>query len=561
VAGRKTSASKAGKTTARKSTKKARKPALAANAAPINTTPAAPRAEAFNPRDLYRGVIAIPLAEAIKAERAGKPAPSEIIKKGDRYSVIIDLDLGFPGGRECARQRVLDLLFRVLRVGRADDPDYLMIEEAVPFRLRKISPSYLFALLTADEIAELVRLDNHWPKTGKPRERIDMTLPSAKKPRPRAIFRIWPNHPVKPLLTKSVCTIKGDAAHAAFGASGLDIVWAVIDSGIDGAHPHFSTYNNLQLPEGVQHKDYTDAPKPAPLTDRFKHGTHVAGIIAGQFETKSKEKSARALTYVRDEHDNSTEQLEKITRICGVAPQAKLVSYKVLDDAGQGDVTRIIAALEDIARTNDDGRNIRIHGVNLSVGYPFDPRWFACGQSPLCSVVDRLVRSGVMVVAAAGNSGYGYVDTAFAGSWAQGLPLSINDPGNADRAFTVGSTHRDSPHRYGASYFSSKGPTGDGRLKPDVLAPGEKIISCNSRPDAPAKGAPTEPEYREESGTSMAAPHVSGAVAAFLSVRREFIGEAEEVKSIFMKSATDLSRDRYLQGTGLIDLLRALQSV
>ncbi len=59
----------------------------------------------------------------------------------------------------------------------------------------------------------------------------------------------------------------------------------------------------------------------------------------------------------------------------------------------------------------------------------------------------------------------------------------------------------------------------------------------------------------------MAAPHVSGAIAAFLSIRREFIGEAEEVKKIFTSTATDLGRSRYFQGSGLLDLMRAIQSV
>jgi subtilisin family serine protease len=68
-------------------------------------------------------------------------------------------------------------------------------------------------------------------------------------------------------------------------------------------------------------------------------------------------------------------------------------------------------------------------------------------------------------------------------------------------------------------------------------------------------------EYVEESGTSMAAPHVSGVVAAFLSVRREFIGEPEKVKAIFVSTATDLKRDRQFQGAGLVDLMRAIQSV
>ena len=65
----------------------------------------------------------------------------------------------------------------------------------------------------------------------------------------------------------------------------------------------------------------------------------------------------------------------------------------------------------------------------------------------------------------------------------------------------------------------------------------------------------------ETSGTSMAAPHVSGVIAAFLSVRTEFIGKAERVKEIFVSTATDLRRDRYFQGAGLVDLMRAIQSV
>ena len=127
------------------------------------------------------------------------------------------------------------------------------------------------------------------------------------------------------------------------------------------------------------------------------------------------------------------------------------------------------------------------------------------------------------------------------------------------------------PHIYGVSYFSSKGPTGDGRMKPDLLAPGEKIVSCASR-DMPADGvagraARSGPSglrartYREDSGTSMAAPHVSGVIAAFLSIRSEFIGRPEEVKRIFLTTATDLNRAPYFQGRGLMDLMRAIQSV
>ena len=71
----------------------------------------------------------------------------------------------------------------------------------------------------------------------------------------------------------------------------------------------------------------------------------------------------------------------------------------------------------------------------------------------------------------------------------------------------------------------------------------------------------TDCRYFEDSGTSMAAPHVSGAIAAFLSIRGEFRGEPEKVKAIFTSTSTDLGRDRYFQGTGLVDLMRAIQSV
>jgi subtilisin family serine protease len=208
-----------------------------------------------------------------------------------------------------------------------------------------------------------------------------------------------------------------------------------------------------------------------------------------------------------------------------------------------------------------DGANA-IHGVNMSLGYDFDPRWFACGQSPICVEVNRLVRSGVVVVVSAGNSGYSSVVTAQGGSEARFNDLSITDPGNAELAITVGSTHREKPHLYGVSYFSSRGPTGDGRCKPDIVAPGERILSCAAGDEVrkyPKNGGKVPLLYGELSGTSMAAPHVSGAIAAFLSVRREFIGNPERVKEIFLSNTVDLRRDRAFQGAGLLDLMKVLQ--
>jgi subtilisin family serine protease len=203
--------------------------------------------------------------------------------------------------------------------------------------------------------------------------------------------------------------------------------------------------------------------------------------------------------------------------------------------------------------------------VNLSVGYEFDPQWFACGQSPLCREVDKLVRTGVVVVVAAGNSGYGSLAVKQDAPTKFGLPMTINDPGNARLAITVGSTHRDAPHAYGVSYFSSKGPTGDGRRKPDLVAPGERITSAAAGHNLGAvlEGPPPEDTavYVEDTGTSMAAPHVSGAIAALLSVRREFIGRPDEVKQVVLSSAVPLGRTPDFEGAGLLDLMRVLQSI
>ena len=93
----------------------------------------------------------------------------------------------------------------------------------------------------------------------------------------------------------------------------------------------------------------------------------------------------------------------------------------------------------------------------------------------MCDECERLVDSGVVVVAAAGNDGYQHSCRRRPAVRRATRALSITDPGNADGVITVGSTHAIRAHTYGVSYFSSRGPTGDGRLKPDLVAPGERI--------------------------------------------------------------------------------------
>jgi subtilisin family serine protease len=264
--------------------------------------------------------------------------------------------------------------------------------------------------------------------------------------------------------------------------------------------------------------------------DRDGHGSHVAGIIAG-------------------EHPD-------IPGYMGVAPHARLVVYKVLNDKGEGEDAWIIKALDHIAEQNENSASVVIHGLNLSLGGPYDSTVYGCGFTPICQELRRLWRSGVLVVVASGNEGQLEVQTSD-GEVEINTPMSIGDPANLEDCVAVGSVNADRPHLYGVSPFSSRGPTSDGRLKPDVVAPGERIRSVNARH---SRGGTREP-YRVESGTSMAAPHVSGLLAAFLSARREFRGRPDEVKRVLLEACTDIGRDRYHQGRGVPNLMKMLLSV
>ena len=227
-----------------------------------------------------------------------------------------------------------------------------------------------------------------------------------------AIYRIWEDSEIRALITRSIATVKADAAQTSYSAFGADVTWAVVDSGIDGEHIHFRANQTLSPPKPVAHRDFVAG--NSPLTDEFGHGTHVAGIIAGHFnasEYEGKDAEKWAVSRIRDEQGKVRAEQIPITKISGMAPKCKLVSMKVLGPDGRGRVSMVIDALQEIQRVNDYGRRLLIHGVNLSVCYDFDPEWFACGQSPMCVEVDRLVRSGVVVVVAAGNTGYGWLQT------------------------------------------------------------------------------------------------------------------------------------------------------
>jgi serine protease AprX len=497
----------------------------------------------FRPADLYRSVIAVPLLERLRRPDDEITEPGAAAAPAEVHRVVIDLHLGYPQGRDAAARRVRDLVDQVVGGQPPRAAEGLAEDRAQPLA------QYVVARLSGESIRELVRLDRDAGENG----------PGS------AIYRIWPDFPVRPLINRSCATVKADAARTAFAASGTGIVWAVVDSGI-AEHTHFATHDNFGLTAPVAHKDFTGG--KSPLTDEFGHGTHVAGIIAGELRA-TPESTLGVVRAEMDEFGDVNYHPQTVPAMAGMAPACRLVSYKVLDERGNGETSAILKALQDIQQVNSHGRDIKIHGVNLSVGYEFDPLWFACGESPLCVEVSRLVKSGVVVVVAAGNTGYGYAQDYAKGNVTAGLGLTINDPGNAELAITVGSTHREMPHRYGVSYFSSKGPTGDGRAKPDLVAPGERILSCaagKTLEDVRAKpgvagSVARSVEYVEDSGTSMAAAHVSGVIAAFLSIRPEYVGRAEDVKRIFTGTATDLGRVPQFQGAGLVDLMRAIQSV
>lgn len=405
------------------------------------------------------------------------------------------------------------------------------------------------------------------------------------------------NRPATTCLYRSIPAVKADAVINLFRIDCADITWAIADSGIDARHPAFrrrggdgraqpldqtkawsavsrvtATYDFTiirrilstadgdiaALPVPLRRILQRDPPQRAEIRKRLldgreidwpllmpflsvphdkhyvapthDHGTHVAGILAANW---------------RPDEDPEG-RLE--APLVGMCPNINLIDLRILDDQGQGDEFSIMAALQFLAYLNSHKDFLVVHGVNLSLSIRHEVANYACGRTPICEECERLVAAGIVVVAAAGNEGFDRQSRSATGREYQAM--SITDPGNAASVITVGATHRDMPHTYGVSYFSSRGPTGDGRLKPDLVAPGEKIDSV-----APEGG------LVRKDGTSMAAPHVSGAAALLLARHREFLRQPQRVKAVLCQAATDLGRERYFQGHGMLDVLRALQAV
>ena len=398
------------------------------------------------------------------------------------------------------------------------------------------------------------------------------------------LWSIGLNRRAKAAITRSISSTKADAARRLFAISCKDLAWAVVDTGIDMTHPAFNSGEIdpvTQQPMSRVRATY-DFTRLRTLITLDSHPSTGPSAMDQQVDLEVADREFKAMRrrlrsgrsldwgrlepllrvkhdpefYRAPQHDHGT-HVAGILGGClvaaesgeGMCPDIKLYDFRVLDAQGKGDEFSIIAALQFIRHLNATSDQPVIHGVNLSLSLLHDVENFACGRTPICEECERLIASGVVVVAAAGNRGFERVLTGN-GELDAYRAISITDPGNADGVITVGATHRFQPHTYGVSYFSSRGPTGDGRVKPDVLAPGERVYST-----LPGGG------YGAKDGTSMAAPHVSGVAAMLMARHREFLGQPGRIKSILMKTATDLGRERYFQGAGMVDALRALQSI
>ena len=221
----------------------------------------------------------------------------------------------------------------------------------------------------------------------------------------------------------------------------------------------------------------------------------------------------------------------------GIAPESGVAGVKTLDSGGKGTAADMLAGLQWVI-DNKEKYNIRV--VNLSVGAPEPPE---C--DPLIRAVEAVWDLGVCVVAAAGNNGPG--------------PGSITSPGVSKKVITVGASDDDDAVEIMGNTtqnYSGRGPTQDCIVKPDILAPGAGIISAMAHAPPPGK-PPIAGYYMKMSGTSMATPIVSGAIALLLERSPELT--PNDVKYMLRTSAADMHCPRNRQGCGVLDISAVLR--
>ncbi|MFE0133497.1 S8 family serine peptidase [Streptomyces sp. NPDC059037] len=309
------------------------------------------------------------------------------------------------------------------------------------------------------------------------------------------IERIWLDGTRRASLDKSVPQIGAPKAwEAGFDGKGVKI--AVLDTGVDATHPDLKG-------QVAAKKNFTTSPD---TKDRIGHGTHVASTAAG---TGAKSGG----------------------KLKGVAPGAKLLNGKVLDDTGAGSDSEVIAGMEWAAA---QGADI----VNLSLGGDDE-----AGVDPLEATVNKLSKDkGILFAIAAGNDGY---------------PRSVGSPASADAALTVGAVDDNGK----LADFSSQGPrVGDGAIKPDVTAPGVDITAAAAPGSIIDQEVGQKPDgYLTISGTSMATPHVAGAAALLKQQHPNW--KHAELKGALTASTKDGGHKYtpYQQGSGRIAVDRAMK--
>ena len=244
--------------------------------------------------------------------------------------------------------------------------------------------------------------------------------------------------------------------------------------------------------------------------DMNGHGTHVAGIIGGSGKLSNGQYS-------------------------GIAPCCNLIMVRVLDEKGDGEIATVIEGIRWI-RKNRTRYNIRI--VNISVGTL--PHYGDCEEDDLLKEVEQLWDEGVVVVAAAGN---------FGPAWG-----TITTPGISKKIITVGASNdEEESERLGKlrKNYSGRGPTRECVVKPDLVAPGSCVISCNGRYQRTGRA------YTEKSGTSMSAPVVAGAIAVLLSKYSSMSNL--EVKLRLRQTCVDLGLNKNRQGWGMLHVKALLE--
>ena len=421
----------------------------------------------------------LPADEAVRGAVAGEVGP-RFASRLASFVVARDVGRGDGGRRHPARGAD--------RAPHAGRPAPRQVRERVMKALKELVPKsqhddavidplrhYVAAELTTSEIDRLVLRESAI-----------------------SVLNLWKNSLKRALIERSASAIHVAPARATYRATGAGVAWAVLDTGINPRHPHFRTFGTV-----AGHFDCT-RPGHAPIPQG-------ASTATGTARTSRASSRARRPPRSRDEPFHAAWRRDaKLYALQGARRRGRRRGR--LDHQGARPHRRAERA----------ARALVIHGVNLSLGGPFDPDVFGCGHSPLCDELRRLWRQGVLVCVAAGNEGYVVTadDEEPSGDPGQPRPLDRRprQPGGGDRG-RLGA-QRQAAHLRRLVLLLARPDRGRAREAGRGGAGREDRLACNV--DFATRG---EDPYVEMSGTSMACPHVSGLLAAFLSARPEFIGQ------------------------------------